>query len=56
MAQVVMSLQVPQSKLRGTCRNTLLKLPRETGGQVLLGDTTYGEDFPGGKEVTIDIV
>jgi len=25
------------------------KLPRETGGLVLLG-YTYGEDFPGGKK------
>ena len=30
------------------------KLPRETGGAVLLGDTN-GEDFPGGGEVAIGI-
>jgi hypothetical protein len=54
----VTSLRVPESKLRGTRWNPLLKTPqgwpRETGGLVLLGNT-YWEDFPGGEEVAIDI-
>jgi len=37
----------PESELRGTRRNPLLKAPQGDRRAVLLGDT-YGEDFPGG--------
>ena len=55
MAQVVTSLRVPESKNYVEPVGTpFRKLPRETGGAVLPGDT-YGEDFPGGEAVAIDI-
>ena len=55
MAQVVTSIRVLESKLHETRWNPLLKAPQGGTGGVVLLDETYGEDFPGGKEVAIDI-